>query len=182
VRDILDNGGLSDTAIFASGGIDEDSIAALLQSGAPIDGFGIGTSLTTSSDVPALDCAYKLQEYAGTPRRKHSAGKATWPGRKQVWRSYRDGRMAGDILSLDSDGQPGEPLIEPVMRNGRRLKPSPSLDGVRGHAARQLAQLPEELRQLKPGASYQARIGQSLSDLASAFDRRLAEHERVSHA
>ena len=70
----------------------EDSIAALLQSGAPIDGFGIGTSLTTSSDVPALDCAYKLQEYAGTPRRKHSAGKATWPGRKQVWRSYRDGR------------------------------------------------------------------------------------------
>ena len=182
VRDILDDGGLSDTAIFASGGIDEDSIAALLQSGAPIDGFGIGTSLTTSSDAPALDCAYKLQEYAGTPRRKHSAGKATWPGRKQVWRSYQDGRMAGDILSLDSDVQPGEPLIEPVMRNGRRLKPKPSLDDVRINAVRQLAQLPEELRQLEPGASYQAGIGQLLSDLAAEFDRRLAEHERVGHA
>ena len=62
---------------------------AMLRAGAPIDGFGIGTSLTTSSDVPALDCAYKLQEYAGLPRRKQSTGKATWPGRKQVWRIYR---------------------------------------------------------------------------------------------
>ena len=89
-------------------------------SGAPIDGFGIGTSLTTSSDAPALDCAYKLQEYAGLPRRKRSDGKATWPGRKQVWRRYRpDGRMAGDILSMESDPQPGEPLIQPVMRAGR---------------------------------------------------------------
>ena len=87
VRRILDQGGLRDVAIFASGGLDEDCIADMLRAGAPIDGFGVGTSLTTSSDVPALDCAYKLQEYAGLPRRKHSAGKATWPGRKQVWRS-----------------------------------------------------------------------------------------------
>jgi nicotinate phosphoribosyltransferase len=75
-------------SIFASGGLDEDNIAAMLAAAAPIDGFGIGTSLTTSSDVPALDCAYKLQEYSGLPRRKRSAGKATWPGRKQVWRRY----------------------------------------------------------------------------------------------
>ena len=79
----------------------------MLRAGAPIDGFGIGTSLTTSSDVPALDCAYKLQEYAGLPRRKRSAGKATWPGRKQVWRRYGpDGRMAGDVVSLEADAQP----------------------------------------------------------------------------
>ena len=89
----------------------------MLHAGAPIDGFGIGTSLTTSSDVPALDCAYKLQEYAGLPRRKRSTGKATWPGRKQVWRRYGpDGRMAGDILSIESDDQTGEPLIQLVMR------------------------------------------------------------------
>jgi nicotinate phosphoribosyltransferase len=86
VRRILDDGGLPDIAIFASGGLDEDQIAAMLGAGAPIDGFGVGTSLTTSSDVPAIDCVYKLQDYAGTPRRKRSAGKATWPGRKQVWR------------------------------------------------------------------------------------------------
>jgi nicotinate phosphoribosyltransferase len=64
----------------------DEQVADTFRAGAPIDGFGIGTSLTTSSDVPALDCAYKLQEYAGLPRRKHSPGKATWPGRKQVWR------------------------------------------------------------------------------------------------
>src|SRR5512145_3153622 len=106
VRRILDEGGLAHVTIFASGGIDEEELAAIMRSGAPIDGFGIGTSLTTSSDVPALDCAYKLQEYAGLPRRKRSQGKATWPGRKQVWRHYGpDGRMRRDILSVERDDQ-----------------------------------------------------------------------------
>ena len=95
VRRILDEGGLGDVTIFASGGLDEDQLVAMAKAHAPIDGFGIGTSLTTSSDAPALDCAYKLQEYAGSPRRKHSAGKATWPGRKQVWRRYRAWRPYG---------------------------------------------------------------------------------------
>ena len=106
-------GGLNDVTIFASGGLDEDELARIAEHRAPIDGFGIGTSLTTSSDVPALDCAYKLQEYAGLPRRKRSTGKATWPGRKQVWRQYgADGRMRGDILSVEEDSQSGEPLIQ----------------------------------------------------------------------
>ena len=88
-------------AIFASGGLDEDSLLGFVRAGAPIDGFGVGTSLTTSADAPDVDCVYKLQEYAGLPRRKKSEHKATWPGRKQVWRRYgADGRMAGDILSL----------------------------------------------------------------------------------
>ena len=108
VRGILDDGGLSYVSIFASGGLDEDYIAEIVQAGAPIDGFGIGTSLTTSSDAPALDCAYKLQEYAGRPRRKRSSGKATWPGRKQVWRRYGpDGRLVGDILSTEIDSTSG---------------------------------------------------------------------------
>ena len=96
VRRILDDGGLADVTIFASGGLDEDQLMAMAKANAPIDGFGIGTSLTTSSDAPALDCAYKLQEYAGLPRRKHSAGKATWPGRKQVWRHYGLGWPHGE--------------------------------------------------------------------------------------
>jgi nicotinate phosphoribosyltransferase len=85
VRDILDSGGLRDVTIFVSGGLDEDSLAAFARAGAPIDGIGIGTAMTTSSDVPAIDCVYKLQEYAGIARRKRSENKATWPGRKQVW-------------------------------------------------------------------------------------------------
>ena len=89
VRRSLDDGGLTDVTIFASGGIDETTLANIMRSGAPIDGFGIGSSLTTSADAPGLDCVYKLEEYAGLPRRKRSAGKATWPGRKQVWRRFQ---------------------------------------------------------------------------------------------
>src|SRR5579863_2471750 len=129
VRAILDTGGLAEVTIFASGGLDEDSLAAFARANAPIDGLGVGTSLTTSADVPNIDCVYKMQEYAGLPRRKRSAKKATWPGRKQVWRRYdADGRMVHDQLAREGDEQLGEPLIERVMRGGRRLKPSPSLE------------------------------------------------------
>jgi len=107
VRGILDAGGLRDVTIFASGGLDEDALAVFTKENAPIDGLGVGTSLTTSSDVPALDCVYKLQEYAGIARRKRSANKATWPGRKQVWRRYgADGRMAGDLLRWKAASTP----------------------------------------------------------------------------
>ncbi len=180
VRRILDEGGLAGVSIFASGGLDEDRIAEMLRAGAPIDGFGIGSSLTTSSDVPALDCAYKLQEYAGLARRKRSTGKATWPGRKQVWRRFGpDGRMAGDVLSIESDHQSGEPLIQLVMRGGRRIAPSPTLAESRARAARHLARLPEPLRRLEPQGSYPVQVADALERLASEVDRRLASHERV---
>ena len=115
----------------------------MLRAGAPIDGFGMGTSLTTSSDVAALDCVYKLQEYAGLPRRKQSTGKATWPGRKQIWRKYDSaGRMCGDILSLESDHSSGEPLLQLVMQGGRRIAPSPPLAEIRARGRTRLARLP----------------------------------------
>lgn len=177
VRRILDEGGLKDVSILASGGLDEDSIAEMLRDGAPIDSFGVGTSLTTSSDAPALDCAYKLQEYAGLPRRKHSTGKATWPGRKQVWRQYdRDGRMAGDILSIESEKHPGEPLIQVVMEGGRRTRPSPTLCEIRKRAARELERLPEPLRGLQPSSAYPVKIADALLGLAREVDLRLKSH------
>ena len=180
VRRILDDGGLADVMILASGGLDEDSIRSMLHDGAPIDGFGVGTSLTTSSDAPALDCAYKLQEYAGVPRRKHSAGKATWPGRKQVWRSYgSDGRMSGDVISLETDAQDGEPLIQIVMRRGRRIGPRPSLSDIRTRAARELARLPEPLRRLEAGAAYPVRVAEALATLAREIDSRMSRSEQT---
>jgi nicotinate phosphoribosyltransferase len=178
VRRILDDGGLREVRIFASGGLTEDSIAEFLRAGAPIDGFGMGTSLTTSSDVASLDCVYKLQEYAGLSRRKRSTGKATWPGRKQVWRSYgADGRMAADVLSVEGDEHNGEPLIDLVMKGGRRLAPSPSLAAVRERATRDLARLPDPLRRLDPGASYSVQIGDRLLRLVDEVDIRLS-HQR----
>lgn len=180
VRRILDQGGLTEVTIFASGGLDEDYVAEIVRAGAPIDGFGLGTSLATSSDVPALDCAYKLQEYAGLPRRKRSAGKATWPGRKQVWRRYgTDGRMCGDTLSVESDAQVGEPLIELVMKDGKRVGATSTLDVIRARAAHDLERLPEPLRALEPRATYPVDVADALVQLAAAVDRRLAQRESM---
>ena len=172
VRRILDDGGLQNVTIFASGGLDEDELVRMLDANAPIDGFGIGTSLTTSSDAPALDCAYKLQEYAGIPRRKKSVGKATWPGRKQIWRSFGDdGRMAGDVLGLHDDQRTGEPLLVPVMRCGRRLASPPTLADIRQTAAHGLARLPEPLRRLNDGTTFPVTVAPGLVALVEEVDR-----------
>jgi nicotinate phosphoribosyltransferase len=172
VRRILDEGGLQDIKIVASGGLDEDALLALTRAGAPIDSYGVGTSLTTASDASALDCAYKLQEYAGRARRKRSEGKATWPGRKQVWRRYDEyGRIAGDVVSLITEPLAGEPLLRPVVRDGRRVAGVPELDASRDHARKQLARLPQPLVPLEPFA-YPVEISPGLREMAAEFDRR----------
>jgi nicotinate phosphoribosyltransferase len=173
VRRILDEGGLHHVQVFASGNIDEYALAEFVAAGAPIDGFGIGTRLTTSADAPYLDCAYKLQEYAGQARRKRSAGKATWPGRKQVYRRFDcTGRMVGDVVTLEDDPREGQALLGPVMTDGGRLRPSPSLSDVRAKAAASLASLPEPLRGLTGGAGYPVEIGAALRRLAQEVDAR----------
>jgi nicotinate phosphoribosyltransferase len=174
VRRILDEGGLSHAQILASGNLDEYRIRALIDSGAPIDSFAVGTAMTTSSDAPALDCAYKLQEYAGRPCRKRSEGKATWPGRKQVYRSYADrGGFDYDVLTPLNDRGQGEPLLHPVMKEGRRLAPSPNLRDLRGHMAAQLARIPESLQTIETAPTYEVRISPALQALANAVDHGL---------
>jgi nicotinate phosphoribosyltransferase len=139
----------------------------------PIDGFGVGTSLTTSSDVPALDCAYKLQEYDGIPRRKLSTGKANWPGRKQVWRRLDPGgKLAGDVVAPAGERHDGIPLLLPVMRGGRRVAASPSLAEIRAHAKAELDRLPLPLAALEP-MSYPVTIADGLRRLAEECDRRI---------
>jgi nicotinate phosphoribosyltransferase len=171
VRRILDDGGLREIAIFASGGLDEAILQRHSAAGVPIDGYGIGTSLTTSQDAPALDCAYKLQEYAGKPKRKRSEGKATWPGRKQVFRRYAtQGVMAGDVLSLEGDDASGEPLVRQVMRRGERLA-SPSLEDARRLAAEQLDRLPAHLKRLETEPAYPVVVSELLRALAREVDR-----------
>ncbi len=171
VRKILDDGGCEDLAIFASGGIDEPELREFEKAGAPIDGVGIGTSLTTSEDAPAMDCAYKLQEYAGRARRKKSEGKATWPGRKQVYRYYDDrGRMDHDALTLDTDLQKGEALLLPMMKDGKRLMRQPSLDDIRRRAAIGLEKLPEHLRAGDLEPPYEVRVTDPLRELADDVD------------
>ena len=173
VRRILDEGGLAQARIFASGNLDEDRIDALVGSGAPIDAFGVGTRMNVSADAPFLDCAYKMTEYAGRPRRKRSEGKANWPGRRQVFRSVdAAGRMRGDVLGLDGDDIAGTPLLVPVLRGGRRVEPAPSLESLRERASHQMATLPEPLRGLPPATPYPVAVSPSLRALADEVDAR----------
>ena len=176
VRRVLDDAGLRDAVIFASGNLDEHRVHALVAAGAPITSFGIGTSLTTSSDAPYLDAVYKLQEYAGQARRKRSSGKATWPGRKQVFRQIdADRRCAGDTVALATEACTGKPLLVEVMRGGRRIAPSPPLSVVRAHCAAQLATLPLGLRRLDPPwPLYPVAISPAIKALAADVDHRQA--------
>lgn len=175
VRAILDAGGLMDVRIFASGNLDEYRIAALLAAGAPIDGFGIGTHLTTSSDAPTLDSAYKLEVYAGQARRKRSEGKATWPGAKQVHRQLdAEGGLLHDYITLADEAHGGIPLLQPVMRGGQRLAPPEPLMSLRHHAAAELGRLPAALRQPDTAAAadaYPVDISAGLRQLAAQLDR-----------
>ena len=171
VRRILDAGGLPDITIFASGSVDEYVLEHLGKQNAPIEGYGIGTHMDTSADAPYLDCAYKLVEYAGKARRKRSEGKVLWPGRKQVFRCYDDqGRMRGDILSLEGDQVEGEALIQPVMTAGRRLSPAEPLEQSRQRALRELNRLPEALKRLEHAPDFPVVISEPLKQLARDVD------------
>jgi nicotinate phosphoribosyltransferase len=172
VRRVLNEGGLEATQIIVSGDLDEHRIAQLLADAAPIDAFGVGTALSTSSDAPALGGVYKLVEIerddAMAPVLKLSAGKRTMPGSKQVWRLLQNGRTAGDVLALASEPSPGgRPLLSQVMRGGERLHPSPGIEEVRRHAADALRELPDGLRRLQHWDAYPVRPSEALQALAS---------------
>ena len=173
VRHVLDEGGCQSTHIFLSGSLDETVIAELLAAGAPADGFGVGTRLDVSADEPALDCAYKLQEYAGRATRKRSTGKATWPGRKQIERE-RDtaGTLIADEIVLEQDPARLERLLVPVMRGGKRVGTSPTLAESRARALKELAQLPAPLRSLTQRHEIPVRIAPAIVALARSIDAR----------
>ena len=171
VRRILDQGGLTQARILASGNLDEHRIDALVSGDAPIDAFGVGTRMNVSADAPFLDCAYKMVEYGGRPRRKRSEGKASWPGRKQVYRrTGSDGALAGDLLALDGEDAPGVPLLEPVLRAGARVAAAPALDALRDRAQAQMAMLPAALRTLGRAMPYPVTVSPSLRALAAKVD------------
>lgn len=167
VRTILDEGGLHETRILASGDLDEHEIARLIAAGASIDGFGVGTSVATSIDAPALGGVYKLVEVedARGPRlvRKTSTGKATWPGRKQVWRVIDGPRAVRDIVAFADEPAVtgGRPLLEPVMLAGAIVRREPFAE-ARAWCAERVAELPADLRRIDPASAYEVRPSELL--------------------
>jgi nicotinate phosphoribosyltransferase len=143
-REMLDDDGLDQVRIFASGGLDELEVEALVSSGAPIDAFGIGTQMGVSADAPFVDSVYKLVTYDGRPVLKLSAAKATAPGAKQVFRTEQ-----GDTLGLRDEDLPGERLLVPVVEKGQRAAEPEDLETVRGRFEQDLERLPEGSRRLR---------------------------------
>jgi nicotinate phosphoribosyltransferase len=149
-RAMLDEAGLHHVEIFASGGLDEDAIAEIVAKGAPIAGFGVGTSMGVSQDAPGLDMAYKLCAYGGRGRLKLSTGKPVLPGTK-TGLPCRGGRSGRDVIARAEETLPGRPLLHPVMRGGRRLAEGTiDLHAARRHAQEEIARLPGPIRAIEP--------------------------------
>ncbi len=167
-RAILDAGGLTQTRVLVSGGLDEYRIAELMATDAPIDGVGVGSNVVTSADRPFLDSAYKLHFFRNQPRGKHAEGKTDLPGRKQVYRQYSaSGLMSADTLGLVDEAIAGEALIQPVMRRGKRVAKTGvvSLEQARAHCRDSLKQLPMGLRALTNADAYSVSLSPGLSQL-----------------
>lgn len=164
-RQELDAAGLAHIRIIASGGLNEERIARLVRSQAPIDAFGVGTQLVVSDDAPSLDMAYKLVSYAGVDRFKTSAGKATLAGPKQILRTGEQGSAHGDVLvRADETWNEGRPLLGVVMERGRRTAAAaPSLSQLRQECAQAVHELPAAIRAIEPALpGYPVIISQRL--------------------
>ena len=173
----LDEAGMTQVQIIASGNLDEQEIARLIADGAPIDSFGVGAALAVSEDAPCLDVVYKLVAYDGRGRMKLAAQKTTLPDPKQVFRQFNGVAATHDVLGLADEQSEGQPLLEPVMRNGKRLPASRrSLDEIRTHAERSLAMLPPRDRSLEPTTPpYRVEVSVALAEAAERTRRRLQE-------
>jgi nicotinate phosphoribosyltransferase len=159
VRRVLDEAGMPSVRIFASGGLDEHDLERLVRAGAPIDAFGVGTRVGVSADAPYLDSAYKLVEYDGRPMLKLSAMKATAPGRKQVFRGA-DGDTIGLRNEPALDGH--EPLLVPVMHEGRRTGPHRTLQTARHLFEQDLEHVPDRARRIGDPEAPVARFSDAL--------------------
>jgi nicotinate phosphoribosyltransferase len=188
-RRILDQNGLRDVSIFASGNLDEYRIRDLIRAGAPIDAFGVGTAMVVSADAPALDLAYKLVEYRGTPRLKTSANKLTLPGRKQWFRAFNANRgFYADLIGLADEGAATvarefkppaaevEPMLQRQFNQGFRIGPRPALDESREHLLESMAKLEERYKELDKPAVYPVKNTAALN--AMLIDERMRAERR----
>ncbi len=170
VREILDETGLRHVRILASGGLDEHGVARLLQTGAPIDGFGVGTAMVVSTDAPSLDIIYKMVHGPAGPVMKTSSGKVSLPGIHQVYRQHGNGNWSGDVIALaDEHDVSGEPLLAPVMEQGRRAGPVPDISEARRRCREGIEAMPLRLRGLGGPADppYPVAITPALEELAT---------------
>jgi nicotinate phosphoribosyltransferase len=164
VRGILDEAGLKDAKIMASGDLNEYKVREFARAGTPIDAFGVGTELATSADAPALSAVYKLVEIEGRYTAKFSNEKVTMPAAKQIWR-YPDRDL---VTRWDERAAGARPLLKPVIVGGSLIEPLPDAHTARAHASAGLAGIPPACRDLDRPAPYTVEYSRELNRLLEA--------------
>lgn len=185
-RKILDDAGYQDAQIFASGDLNEYRIKEVLDAGAPIDAFGVGTQLSTAADAPYLQMVYKLSEYSKNEhpeyRLKLSKNKQTLPGLKQVYRYYDGhGRMDHDEIALMEEKQnDGTPLVHPYFENGELKRKLPDIQNIRAKTLNGLKTLPPNLHNIEEKAHYPVKTTQQLDEVTEQVTQKIlqqAQHD-----
>jgi nicotinate phosphoribosyltransferase len=179
VRKIFDEAGLKDVKIIGSGGLDEYDLAEFSQANVPYDSYGVGTKMGVSGDAPWFDIAYKLVEYDARPVLKLSTGKATWPGRKQVWRiATSAGALEKDVVALRDEAVRGaEAMLTKVMEKGQRTKRLPSLAEIRSTFQREFNCLPDPHKAIRHPTVYPVEFSVQLTELREQITRHRAQLE-----
>lgn len=181
-RKKLDRAGLNYVKIFASGNLDEFKIKDLLKRKAPIDNFGVGTNMGTSQDAPSLDVIYKISEITGEsgeflPTMKLSKAKASYPGRKQVFRLENSGRYIRDIIGLEKEKNAGRRLLRKAIDAGRPVWPKVSLENTRFFVRKNLDKFSPALKQVYPVYKYPVKVSQKLKKMRQDLARKLSERQ-----
>ncbi|HLW77939.1 MAG TPA: nicotinate phosphoribosyltransferase [Bryobacteraceae bacterium] len=181
VRKILDDAGLPDAKIMATGDLNEYKIHELMAAHAPIDSFGVGTELSTSADAPRLGVVYKMVELGdGNGSRRYtlklSEDKHTLPGAKQIFRyAHRDVlARSTECPSCPEDAEPAEALLRPVILNGKLIEPLPDATQARAHAAQSIAKLPNASRSLFHRDAWKVELSPELECLFERVSKGIA--------
>jgi nicotinate phosphoribosyltransferase len=170
VRAILNEAGLAEVKIFASSSLDEYALERLINGGACIDAFGVGTRMGVSADVPYLDMVYKMVRFRNRNVRKVSEGKATLAGEKQIFRQTgKNGSFRGDIISMREEAAGGTPLLAPVMGGGRSVGTPPTLEAIRSRFRENFHRLDERYKRFEKPATYPVQISERLAAIQETF-------------
>jgi nicotinate phosphoribosyltransferase len=181
-RALLEEAGLSDAMIFASSGFDEYKISDVMEKGAPLDGFGVGTNVGVAKDSPYLDMAYKLVKYDGRPVLKLSTKKKTLPCEKQVYRLFDDeGLFREDIIAIrEEEAVPGgTALLERVMENGKRILHEPLAD-IRTRCAESLKRIPLPVAAISRPQEYSTSESKQLQRQKETLEE-LSQRQIINH-
>lgn len=154
-RRMLDEAGFPDAVIVASNQLDEEIIAKLRAQGAPIAVWGVGTQLVTGQPQAAIGCVYKMsairkpgEAWQARIKLSEEEAKSSLPGQLQIRRFYQNGQLLGDLVYDQMQGytpgkyfglpaEAGKDLLRPVLVNGQRTSPPPSLNEMRHYAIQQ---------------------------------------------